>query len=153
MARRLVALLALAGIFLATYLALYKLGVIGALTCSIGSCETVQLSRWAMFLGLPVAAWGVAFYVGVFALAMLSLARPGGSPAVGWGLLALTGWGVLFSGWLTYLELFVIHAICIWCVVSAVLTAVLFALVVLDRPWRPEPDEREEAPSGVSDAA
>lgn len=136
MARRLVALLALAGIFLATYLALYKFGMIGALTCSVGSCETVQLSRWAMFLGVPVAAWGVAFYVAMFVLAMLSLGTP--SRAVRWALLLLGAWGVLFSGWLTYLELYVIHAICMWCVVSAVLTAVIFLLLVVDRPWREE---------------
>jgi uncharacterized membrane protein len=60
-----IAALALAGIFLATYLALYKLGYIGALSCSVGSCETVNLSRWATFLGLPVAVWGVGFYVSV----------------------------------------------------------------------------------------
>ena len=145
MARRLVALLALAGIFLATYLALYKFGMIGALTCTVGSCETVQLSKWAMFLGLPVAAWGIGFYVTVFVLAMLSLGTAGDSPVIGWALLLVTGWGVLYSAWLTYLELYVIHAICMWCVVSAILTAVIFALVVLDRPWRVEPYALDEA--------
>jgi uncharacterized membrane protein len=49
-------------------------------------------------------------------------------------LLVVTGWGVVFSAWLTYLELFVIHAICRWCVVSAVIAVVLFALVLWD--WR-----------------
>src|SRR5205085_347885 len=43
-------------------------------------------------------------------------------------LVALTAWGVVFTGWLTYLELFVIHAICRWCVGSAVLALSLFAL-------------------------
>ena len=57
----LAALVALAGLFVATYLTLYKLGVVGTLSCSVGSCETVQLSRWAMLLGLPVAAWGVGY--------------------------------------------------------------------------------------------
>jgi uncharacterized membrane protein len=46
----------------------------------------------------------------------------------------VTGWGVLFSAWLTYLELFVIHAICRWCVVSAAMTVSLFVLTVVD--WR-----------------
>lgn len=53
-----VATLSLAGIFVALYLLLYKLGIVGNLACSIGSCETVNLSKWAMFLGAPVAAWG-----------------------------------------------------------------------------------------------
>jgi uncharacterized membrane protein len=130
-----IAALALAGIFLATYLALYKLGYIGALSCSVGSCETVNLSRWATFLGLPVAVWGVGFYVAVFAVAFAgTLDRFADAPWISHALLGLTGWGVLFSGWLTYLELFVIHAICMWCVISAILVVVLFALSVLE--WR-----------------
>jgi hypothetical protein len=47
-------------------------------------------------------------------------------------LVALTGFGLLFSLWLTYLELFVIHAICQWCVISAILATILFVLSWLD---------------------
>jgi uncharacterized membrane protein len=68
--RMLAALVALAGVFVATYLTLYKLGVIGELSCSVGSCETVQLSRWATLLGLPVAAWGIGYYAVVVVLAI-----------------------------------------------------------------------------------
>src|SRR5450759_2772035 len=71
--RMIVAGLALAGIFVALYLFLYKIGVVGNLSCSIGSCETVNLSHWALFLGAPVAAWGVGFYVVMFILAVASL--------------------------------------------------------------------------------
>lgn len=66
-----VAALALAGIFISLYLTLYKLGIIGELSCSIGSCETVNTSRWSRFLGLPVAAWGLLFYLDVFAVALI----------------------------------------------------------------------------------
>jgi uncharacterized membrane protein len=130
-----IAALALAGIFLATYLALYKLGYIGALSCSVGSCETVNLSRWATFLGLPVAVWGVGFDVSVFAVAFAgTLDRFAGAAWISHALVGLTGWGVLFSSWLTYLELFVIHAICLWCVISAILVVVLVALSAHE--WR-----------------
>jgi uncharacterized membrane protein len=47
-------------------------------------------------------------------------------------LVALAAWSVLFSAWLTYLELFVIHAICIWCVTSALLWVVILAVSVAD---------------------
>ena len=47
-------------------------------------------------------------------------------------LVAMTAFGVLFSLWLTWLELFVIHAICTWCVVSAILVAILFVIALLD---------------------
>lgn len=133
--RMLTALTALVGVFVALYLALYKAGVIGTLVCGTGGCETVQTSRWSNFLGISVAAWGVMYYVVVLALSLASIQeRWEDSRALSLALLLLTGWGVVFSGWLTYLELFVIHAICRWCVVSAVIALVLFVLVLLD--WR-----------------
>jgi uncharacterized membrane protein len=128
-----VAMLALAGIFVALYLLLYKLGFIGHLTCSVGSCETVNTSRWATFLGIPVAGWGVAFYMGMFALAIVSTAeRHADSVAMSQALVGMAATGVLFSTWLTYLELFRIHAICQWCVISAIIVTILFIVAVLD---------------------
>ena len=131
--RQIIALLALLGILVASYLTLYKVGAIAELVCRTGSCETVQLSRWATFLGLPVAAWGIVFYVVLIGLALVGMqARFADSRMVSLALVAWTGWGVLFSAWLTYLELFVIHAICQWCVVSAVLVLITFLVSVLD---------------------
>ena len=127
------AVLALAGIFVALYLLLYKLGMIGQLNCSVGSCETVNTSKWATFLGFPVAAWGVGFYLGMFVLAVLSVQqRYADSRSMSRALLLFSGTGVLFSAWLTYLELFVIHAVCQWCVVSAVIVTAIFVLAVFD---------------------
>ena len=128
-----VGMLAFIGVFLSTYLTLYKLGYIGELQCAVGSCETVNTSRWATFFGLPVAAWGLGFYVATLALVMLGIQeRYADSRGVSIALVTMTGWGVVFSGWLTYLELFVIHAICQWCVVSAILVLVMFVLSVAD---------------------
>lgn len=133
--RMLTALIALVGVFVATYLAFYKAGLIGTLACGTGSCETVQQSPWANLFGLPVAVWGVGYYLAVFALAFAgTLDRWSDDRRLALALVLLTGWGVLFSAWLTYLELFVINAICRWCVVSALIALVLFALVVWD--WR-----------------
>lgn len=131
--RMIVAMLALAGIFVALYLLLYKLGMIGQLNCSIGSCETVNTSKWAKFLGLPVAAWGVAFYVSMFALAIVSTGeRYDDSIGMSRLLAFVAGTGVLFSAWLTYLELFRIHAICQWCVISAIIVTVIFLVTLVD---------------------
>ena len=131
----LAALLALVGLFVATYLTLFKLGVIGQLACAVGSCETVQLSRWATFLNLPVAAWGIGYYVVVLALSVAgTMERWEESPSLAVGMVLLTAWGALFSLWLTALELFVIHAICQWCVISALLAVSLFVVALLD--WR-----------------
>jgi len=131
--RMLVALVALAGVFVALYLTLYKLGYIGTLACAVGSCETVQTSKWATFLGVPVGAWGVGYYVGVLALALVGLTgRFADSRRLSEILFGVTAFGLVFSLWLTYLELFVIHAICQWCVVSAILATILFVLSWLD---------------------
>ena len=131
--REVIAALALAGIFVALYLTLYKMGAIGELSCRVGSCETVNSSRWAIFLGAPVAAWGVAYYIVVFAVALAGLSgRFADSRRLSLALLLLTGWGVLFSSWLTYLELFVIRAICQWCVVSAVIVTAIFLVSLRD---------------------
>ena len=128
-----VAALALAGIFVALYLFLYKVGLIGELSCSVGSCETVNSSKWATFLGIPVAAWGVAWYVAMFSLAVIGTQeRFGSSRSMSLLLFAVAGTGLLFSAWLTYLELFVIHAICQWCVVSAVIVLLIFITTALD---------------------
>jgi uncharacterized membrane protein len=129
----LAALVALAGVFVALYLMLYKLGYIGTLACAVGSCEKVQTSKWATFLGLPVAAWGVAYYVGVLAVSLAGLMPAlAERRSVSQLLVAMTGVGLLFSLWLTYLELFVIDAICQWCVISAILATILFVTCWLD---------------------
>ncbi|MGH7569898.1 MAG: vitamin K epoxide reductase family protein [Gemmatimonadales bacterium] len=139
--RQAIALLALAGWFVACYLWLYKIGVIGPLQCGTGACETVQTSRYAEFLGIPVAFYGV---VGYAALVLASLAglRPGlaGSRGMTRLLAGLATGGLLFTVYLTYLELFVIHAICRWCVASAVIMTALWGValhawvVEYDRP-------------------
>ena len=136
--RMIIAALSLGGVGLATYLAMYKLGYIGTLACTIGSCETVNLSRWATFIGIPVAVWGLGFYVLLFGVALLgTMDRFADATWVSHALLVLTGWGVLFSGWLTYLELFVIHAICMFCVMSAILITITFLVAVFE--WRARP--------------
>ena len=136
--RQLIAVLALAGVFLATYLSLYKLGYVGSLACGTGDCERVQTSRWAIFAGAPVALWGVGFYVAMFGTAFAgSFGKLEESRLVSVALVLMSGWGVLFSAWLTYLEVARINAICRWCVGSAVLVLVLFVLSAAEFRGRP----------------
>ena len=131
--RMVVATLALAGVFVSLYLTLYKIGVIGQMSCTIGSCETVQTSKWATLLGVPVAAWGVSFYLATLAVALVGIQdRWVASPRLSLLLVAMSGVGVLFSAFLTFLEAFVIHAWCQWCVVSAIIVTAIFALSVVD---------------------
>lgn len=124
-----IAVLSLVGLLISGYLTIYKLGYLGAIQCSTGGCETVQTSQYAVFLGMPVALWGVGAYAALLLLAMLGL-QPDriGDRGIALGILALSAVGVAFSAWLTYLEAMVIHAWCQWCVISAILITLIFLL-------------------------
>jgi len=127
-----IALLSLAGLFVAIYMYLYKIGKIGTLVCGTGGCETVQLSPQARFLGIEVALIGILGYGALLGLALLAL-QPRFAGA-GWPsrlLAVLSGGAVLFTAYLTYLELFVIHAICRWCVGSAAIITGIFICSLL----------------------
>jgi len=128
-----VVLIGLVGLFVAVYLLLYQMGFYGALMCGAGSCEVVQASKYARFLGQPVPLWGTLWYAGLLVLAFLALGPAAGKRPVDLLLAVVVTGGLLFSGYLTGIELFVLHALCMWCVVSAVLTVILF---VLAQPWR-----------------
>lgn len=136
--RQAIALLALVGLFVALYLWLHALGFGGTIKCGAsGGCETVQTSRWAVFLGLPVALYGVVGYLAVLIVALVAL-RPAALAQPSWNrlLLLLATIGVIFTAYLTYVELFLIHAICRWCVGSAMIITLIWivALAALRRP-------------------
>ena len=126
-------LVSLLGLLLGAYLTLYKFGIVGTLACNISSCEQVQTSRWSVFLGLPVATWGLGFYAVMLVLSIAEL-QPRYAESHGLSLAAflLAAWGLLFTAWLNYLEAFVIHAWCEWCLGSAAMVLVLFVLAALD---------------------
>lgn len=138
MTRRMwLATLAMLGAFIAAYLTLYHYGYIGTLVCAGDShgCDTVQASRYSRMLGFPVAAWGLGYYLSVLALAIAGMQdRFAESRGFATLLLALTGWGAVFSAYLTYLEAGPIGAWCQWCIGSAVVAALLFIVALLD--WR-----------------
>jgi len=122
------ATLALAGFFVALYLWFWKLGLVGSLVCGPGgSCEYVQSSPQSVIFGSPVALYGVVGYLALFVTGLTGV-QPGWvgrrTPTV---LLAvLSGLGVAFSGYLTYVEAAVLHAWCRWCLVSAGLIVAIF---------------------------
>ena len=127
------ALLSLGGFFISAYLYLYKLGRVGSLACGGGGCDTVQWSPWSRIGGVEVSLVGVLGYTGLLALSLAAL-QPALAYRRGPALLLalLSGVGVLFTVYLTYLELFVIHAICRWCVASGVLIVGVFLAALLD---------------------
>jgi uncharacterized membrane protein len=127
------ALLSLTGFFVSAYLYLYKIGRIGTLACGTGGCETVQQSPWSRVAGLEVSLIGMVGYAGLLLVSLVAL-QPAwaGKRWPGSLLLGLAAGGVAFTAYLTYLELFVIHAICRWCVGSALIILSIFILALLD---------------------
>jgi len=101
------------------------------MVCLGTGCETVRLSAYAHLWGLPMPAFGVAGYLLV---TLLIVAEPLMVPAVAgaarYALVGVTGFGFLYSLYLEYLQGFVLHAFCAWCVTSGVVMTVLFALAV-----------------------
>ncbi|HEY6208686.1 MAG TPA: vitamin K epoxide reductase family protein [Gemmatimonadales bacterium] len=127
--RQAVVLLALGGLLLALYLSLYKLGLIGTLQCGTGSCEYVQTSRYAELLGMPVAFYGVVGYAALFVVGLAGMQpRFANDRRLTVLLAALSSLGLAFTLYLTYIELFVLRAVCRWCVGSAVIIAAIWAL-------------------------
>ena len=116
---------ALIGLGIATYLTIVHYAG-GSPVCAIAhGCETVQRSSYAKVAGVPVALTGLLGYLAV----LVSLTRDGEDWRLATAFLSLAGLG--FSLWLTWVEVGVLHAICIWCVGSAVCMAALAALSIV----------------------
>jgi uncharacterized membrane protein len=130
------ALLALAAAGVGLYLGLTKLAG-GVPVCGpLRGCETVDASPYSLFLGIPVGLLGAGASILTLAGALAWWRRHDGRGlylAYGLGLVSLP-----VLAWLTYLELFVIRAICVWCVTYAVFVIAgwLVATVALVREGR-----------------
>ena len=118
--RRATLVLALIGTGIAGYLTWVHYGHLKIVCLSGGGgCEKVQASSYAELAGIPVAVLGLVGYI----LILASLLLPEGDGAVAAAFLSLVGFG--FSMYLTWAELFRIHAICQWCVASACVMTLL----------------------------
>lgn len=112
------------------YLTWVKVANQRALCGSYGGCDVVNSSPYATIGGIPVALLGAVAYLTI--LVLLYLEAKGGfwknnSPLAVFGISLA---GVLYSAYLTYLEVAVIHAICLYCVVSAIAITVVFILSI-----------------------
>ncbi|MFQ5830500.1 MAG: vitamin K epoxide reductase family protein, partial [Candidatus Methylomirabilia bacterium] len=128
-----VAGLSAGGLLVAGYLAFTKASGGSALLCeAAGGCDVVQASRYALFLGLPTALWGAGLYAAIGVLALVGLTARRWLAAF---LLSVVG--VTFSAYLTYLELFVIGAVCGYCFFSAGIAVALFGVLLARRSRAP----------------
>lgn len=104
-----------------------------ALTCDIGAgldgCNIVAQSPYSQLLGIPLALYGVGFFALLFVVGAILLMVQ--SRLLEKGLLALAAFGALASVVFVYIQFFLIKALCIYCLLSAAITFVLFYIA-----WR-----------------
>ncbi len=123
----LAAALSLAGTGIATYLTVVHYAHQPIACSAIGNCELVNSSEYAKVGAVPVALLGVVAYVSMLALIAGAWLRRD-------AMLLLAAWGIAlgssaFSIYLTYIELRVLYAICVYCVASASIVTALFAVL------------------------
>ena len=124
---------AVIGLGIATYLTIVHYAG-GEPVCAVAhGCATVQKSDYATFAGVPVALLGMFGYLAILA----SLVRDTETTRTAAAFLSIGG--LAFSGWLTYVEVFELDAICIWCVGSAICMALLAGLTTARMLRSPPP--------------
>jgi protein-disulfide isomerase/rhodanese-related sulfurtransferase len=120
----------LVGLFASTYLTWAYTSSSHRMVCMGGGCDTVRASKYAHLWGLPLPIYGLAFYIWLAVMILVESRLPEYSRRIWRLILIISAGGVLFSGWLTGLEAFVIHAWCEWCVTQAIAIAVTFLLTL-----------------------
>jgi uncharacterized membrane protein len=115
------------GIGVAAYLTYVHYEPTALICTSGGGCETVQQSEYAVLVGIPVAILGLAYWIAALALIVWDSELARTLTAA----LAITG--LAFAAYLVILQLFVIDAICVWCMVNDLVLTPLFIVLALLR--------------------
>jgi uncharacterized membrane protein len=121
------ALVALAGLSVAGYLTWAHFDDAALVCVAGGGCETVQESEYAELAGIPVALLGLGAYAAMLALVVVD----GPNARLAAAMLALVG--LVFSLYLLALQLFVIDAVCAWCLANDVVIAPALAVLTAFR--------------------
>jgi len=123
--------LACLGILDATYLLIYKLTNNNAMCLGNGGCHDVNFSPYSQIAGIPVSVFGLVAYLAMAVILLLesrlNFAKDNGPLAVFGISLA----GTAFTVYLTWIELYVIHKVCPFCVASAVIITLIFILAII----------------------
>jgi uncharacterized membrane protein len=127
-----ITVLALVGFGLASYIHVHKKAR-QKLVCPLRSnCETVIHSDYSKFLGVPVEALGMIYYVLAASFHFLLIALPAiVSPSVLLFTLVISTAAFLFSLYLLSIQFFIIKQLCTWCIISAIISTLIFLLTFI----------------------
>lgn len=121
---------AVVGLIDSIYLTWLKVGK-DEIIC-IGGCDVVNASKYSEIFGIPIAIFGALSYIAILGVVLFWDRWEFLSNYASYLFFGVTLVGVLYSAYLTYLELAVIHAICPFCVVSAVVMVILFIISIVE---------------------
>jgi uncharacterized membrane protein len=115
----------------ALYLIIYKFTGNNRMCLGNGGCHDVNFSPYSVIYGIPVAVFGMCAYLAILCILILEprlkIAKENGPLAI----FGISLGGVVFTAYLTYLEIYVIHAICPFCVASAIFITLIFVLAII----------------------
>ena len=122
MLRKIFLAVALVGLAVSIYLA-YAYVIAHKVACIGGGCEIVAASPYSRIFGIPQPIMGILFYLAVIFSTLHHRAKA--------FLPFLTAVGAAYSIYLTWVEVSILHAICMWCMISAICTWILFGITLL----------------------
>ncbi|MBI2196362.1 vitamin K epoxide reductase family protein [Candidatus Daviesbacteria bacterium] len=131
LSNRIIFILSLLGLAVASFL-FYEYQISGSIVCPTGQgCDIVRASPYSRFFGISIPILGIVFYLTMSALAVVRTQLFSFKIHTLQLLIAVLGVG--FGIYLTYLEIFVIGAICFWCVLSFIISIIVLLSVILAR--------------------
>jgi len=127
------AVLATAGMGVAAYLT-YSHYANQPIACAgLSGCQAVENSEYSTIIHIPVALLGTLFCAGLLALVLARVARlPLAEEWASMAAFSMTLAGVAFAAYLTYIELFVVEDVCIWCASFAGIITVAWLITIVD---------------------
>jgi uncharacterized membrane protein len=128
--RRWAIALSILGLVVSIYLIWVKFHPKDAFCAGVGDCEAVNTSIYSEFYGIPIAVFGAATYAVMLGLLLFEKRAAFLQEWGPVGVFCLALAGTLYSAYLTYLELWVIHKICPYCVISAITITTLLVLSI-----------------------
>ena len=123
--------LAIIGLLVSVYMTIYKLTDNDKMCIGSGGCSVVNSSPYSEVSGIPVAVFGVGGYAAILAVLLLEkrnrFLQENGTLL----FFGLSIFGFLFTVWLIYVEVALIHALCPFCLTSQAVMTVIFIISVI----------------------
>ena len=120
------------GLLDSIYLLIFKISNNNAMCLGSGGCSSVNASRYSELYGLPVSLYGVLAYLAIVLLIIFELKNIITKDISKLSLFGIGLIGFIFSVYLTYIEFYVIDAVCPFCVISAIVMTIIFVISTIE---------------------